>query len=76
MSYPQTQARSRAKSLARSKSPMLWRSSKQQQSHVASVDSSSIERRGIVGETLTPLMEGPDPDSTRFRDSKRHGLGQ
>ncbi|KAI8532698.1 hypothetical protein RHMOL_Rhmol11G0233700 [Rhododendron molle] len=69
-------ARSRAKSPARSKSPMMWRSSKQRQSHVASFDSSSIGRSGSVGETLTPLMEGPDPDGGGVGDSKRHGLGQ
>ncbi|KAI8530957.1 hypothetical protein RHMOL_Rhmol11G0100400 [Rhododendron molle] len=55
---------------------MLWRSSKQEQSHVATVDTSSIGRLGIVDETLTPSMESLDPDSAGVRDSKRHGLGQ
>lgn len=29
-----------------------------------------------LGETLTPLMEGPDPDGGDVGDSKRVGLGQ
>ncbi|KAH7833090.1 hypothetical protein Vadar_003041 [Vaccinium darrowii] len=67
-------ARSRAKSPARSKSPMKWgRKQQQQSSHVAIFDSSLIGGRS--GETLTPLMEGPDPDG-EVGESKRVGLGQ
>ncbi|KAF5951815.1 hypothetical protein HYC85_009759 [Camellia sinensis] len=72
-------ARSRAKSPARSGSPMsgLLRRRKQQ-NHVVNPEPLSVRSGSmrIVGETLTPLMEGPDPDGGEVGDSKRGGLGQ
>lgn len=68
-------ARSRAKSPGRSPSPMsgLFRRK------VSSSNSDLlIARSGSlrpVGETLTPLMEGPDPDGEEIGESKRHGSG-
>ena len=44
----------------------------------ASNSDSLIARSGSlwpVGETLTPLMEGPDPDGDEIGDSKRLGSG-
>ncbi|KAF8410160.1 hypothetical protein HHK36_002682 [Tetracentron sinense] len=67
-------ARSRAKSPARSGSPMsgLLRRRKQHVSHPEPMISRSGSLRP-VGETLTPLMEGPDPDGCEGGDSKREG---
>ncbi|KAG6421904.1 hypothetical protein SASPL_118464 [Salvia splendens] len=71
-------ARSRGKSPGRSRSPMSGLLRRK----VGSSNSDSlIARSGSlrpVGETLTPLMEGPDPDGDEIGDSKRLGsaLGQ
>ncbi|OVA00995.1 Protein of unknown function DUF620 [Macleaya cordata] len=70
-------ARSRGRSPARSASPMsgLLRRRKQQMGHHPEP---LIARSGSlrpVGETLTPLMEGPDPDGCENGDSKREGWG-
>ncbi|XP_057493724.1 uncharacterized protein LOC130779176 isoform X2 [Actinidia eriantha] len=70
--------RSRAKSPARSVSPMSGLLRRRKQRHVANPEP-VIARSGSlrpVGETLTPLMEGPDPDGGEVGDSKRSGLGQ
>ncbi|XP_057965902.1 uncharacterized protein LOC131156325 [Malania oleifera] len=68
-------ARSRAKSPARSGSPMsgLLRRKKRVPNPEPSIARSGSLRP--VGETLTPLMEGPDPDGGEVGDSKRSGLG-
>ncbi|KAI3930176.1 hypothetical protein MKW92_008162 [Papaver armeniacum] len=79
-------ARSRTKSPARSASPMsgLLRRNKKQQSNFSNYNNNNpeplIARSGSlrpVGETLTPLMEGPDPDGNTSEngDSKREGWG-
>nr|GLL28550.1 uncharacterized protein LOC109165800 [Ipomoea trifida] len=76
-------ARSRAKSPARSGSPLsrlLWRkkSSGSCSSHFVVNSDSLISRSGSLrplGETLTPLMEGPDPDGGDVGESKRVGSG-
>ncbi|GFY89537.1 glutamyl-tRNA (Gln) amidotransferase subunit A [Actinidia rufa] len=70
--------RSRAKSPARSVSPMSGLLRRRKPRHVANPEP-VIARSGSlrpVGETLTPLMEGPDPDGGEVGDSKRSGLGQ
>ncbi|PSS29294.1 Tagatose 1,6-diphosphate aldolase, partial [Actinidia chinensis var. chinensis] len=70
--------RSRAKSPARSVSPMSGLLRRRKQRHLANPEP-VIARSGSlrpVGETLTPLMEGPDPDGGEVGDSKRSGLGQ
>ncbi|KAK4424241.1 hypothetical protein Salat_1617500 [Sesamum alatum] len=69
-------ARSRSKSPGRSSSPMsgLLRRKKVSTSNAEHL----IVRSGSlrpVGETLTPLMEGPDPDAGEVGDSKRVGSG-
>ncbi|KAG6424963.1 hypothetical protein SASPL_115386 [Salvia splendens] len=71
-------ARSRGKSPGRSRSPM---SGLLRRKVGSSYSDSLIARSGSlrpVGETLTPLMEGPDPDGDETGDSKRLGsaLGQ
>ncbi|KAL1534534.1 hypothetical protein AAHA92_30703 [Salvia divinorum] len=71
-------ARSRGKSPGRSRSPM---SGLLRRKVASSNSDSSIARSGSLrpmGETLTPLMEGPDPDGDEIGDSKRLGstLGQ
>lgn len=71
-------SRSRSSSPARSGSPMaaLLRR-KKHHNHVAHPDA-LIARSGSMrplGETLTPLMEGPDPDGGEIGDSKRVGSG-
>ncbi|KAF6142414.1 hypothetical protein GIB67_033841 [Kingdonia uniflora] len=74
-------ARSRAKSPARSGSPMnsllRRRSNKQYVAHPEPLISRSGSMRPMMmmGETLTPLMEGPDPDGSENGDSKREGWG-
>ncbi|KAA8536255.1 hypothetical protein F0562_028733 [Nyssa sinensis] len=70
-------ARSRAKSPSRSGSPMSGLLRRKKNHHVANPEP-FITRSGSlrpVGETLTPLMEGPDPDGGDVGDSKRSGLG-
>lgn len=66
-----------AKSRGRSASPM---SRLLRRSHQAPQQASGpfIARSGsmrIVGETLSPLMEGPDPDSRAPGDGKKDGWG-
>lgn len=74
-------SRSRAKSPGRSKSPMsglLRRKKHYNQNNYTANPDQLISRSGSlrpVGETLTPLMEGPDPDGGEIGDSKRSGLG-
>lgn len=77
--------RSRAKSPARSGSPItsLLRRKKNtnnssSSSHYVANSEALISRSGSLrplGETLTPLMEGPDPDGGEVGDSKRVGSG-
>lgn len=80
-------SRSRSKSPARSASPIsaLLRRKKPSCSTSSSGNSyvanpeALIARSGSMrplGETLTPLMEGPDPDAGEIGESKRVGLGQ
>ncbi|XP_027160463.1 uncharacterized protein LOC113761594 [Coffea eugenioides] len=80
-------SRSRSKSPARSASPIsaLLRRKKTSGSTSSSGNSyvanpeALIARSGSMrplGETLTPLMEGPDPDGGEIGESKRVGLGQ
>lgn len=66
-------ARSRAKSPARSASPItaLLRRRKSHRRHVENPDAMLIGRSG----SLRPVMEGPDPDGGEFGDSKRVGSG-
>ncbi|XAR52892.1 hypothetical protein NMG60_11021218 [Bertholletia excelsa] len=71
-------ARSRAKSPARSGSPMSGLLRRKKQHQVANPEM-FVARSGsmrFLGETLTPLIEGPDPDGGEVGDSKRVGLGQ
>lgn len=69
-------ARSRAKSPGRSASPMsgLLRRKKSSTSNAEPVIARSGSLRP-VGETLTPLIEGPDPDGEEIGGSKRFGSG-
>lgn len=72
--------RSRARSVARSGSPItsLLRRKKNSSSNFAPNPEQLISRSGSLrplGETLTPLMEGPDPDGGEVGDSKRVGSG-
>lgn len=68
-------ARSRGKSPGRSRSPM----SALLRRKVGNSNSDSLVARSgslrPMGETLTPLMEGPDPDGDEIGDSKRLGSG-
>ncbi|KAL8060689.1 hypothetical protein ABFX02_02G041100 [Erythranthe guttata] len=68
-------ARSRAKSPGRSPSPMagLFRRKLSSSSSESLIPRSGSLRPG--GETLTPLMEGPDPDGDELGESKRLGSG-
>lgn len=78
--------RSRSKSPARTGSPMsaLLRRKKSSasgsRSNYVPNPEAFIARSGSMrplgGETLTPLMEGPDPDGGEIGGSKRVGLGQ
>lgn len=68
-------ARSRGKSPGRSRSPM---SGLLRRKVGTSNSDSLIARSGSLrpmGETLTPLMEGPDPEGEEIGDSKRLGSG-
>ncbi|XP_016507847.1 uncharacterized protein LOC107825501 [Nicotiana tabacum] len=78
--------RSRAKSPARSGSPITsllrrkknTNNSSSSSSHYVANSEALISRSGSLrplGETLTPLMEGPDPDGGEVGDSKRVGSG-
>ncbi|KAL6954273.1 hypothetical protein U1Q18_035134 [Sarracenia purpurea var. burkii] len=70
-------ARSRAKSPARSGSPMSGLLRRRKQPSAAKHEQ-LVPRSGSlrpVGETLTPLMEGPDPDGGEIGDAKRGGVG-
>lgn len=73
--------RSRARSPARSGSPitsLLRRKKNNNSTHFAADPEQLISRSGSLrplGETLTPLMEGPDPDGGEIGDSKRVGSG-
>ncbi|KAL6494683.1 hypothetical protein OROGR_031483 [Orobanche gracilis] len=69
-------ARSRSKSRGRSASPMsgLFRRKVGNTSNSDSFVARSCSLRP-VGETLTPLMEGPDPDGEEVGESKRFGSG-
>ena len=76
-------SRSRAKSPARTASPfsILLRRKKTQYANHGGIPQQFIGRSGSfrpVGEALTPLVEGPDPDGGEIGDSKRisSGLGQ
>ncbi|PSS19245.1 Protoheme IX farnesyltransferase [Actinidia chinensis var. chinensis] len=64
-------ARSRSKSPGRSGSPMSGLLRRRRHRHVTNPEA-LIGRSG----SLTPLMEGPDPDGGEVGDSKRVGLGQ
>lgn len=68
-------SRSRSTSPARTVSPItgLLRRKKRSPSPDSSV-ARSVSLRPL-GETLTPLMEGPDPDGTENGDPKRIGSG-
>ncbi|KAI5661170.1 hypothetical protein M9H77_20493 [Catharanthus roseus] len=74
-------ARSRSKSPARSASPMsgfLRRKKTSSSSNFVANPEPLIGRSGSLrplGETLTPLMEGPDPDGGELGESKRIGSG-
>ncbi|KAI9123412.1 hypothetical protein K1719_004712 [Acacia pycnantha] len=74
-------SRSRANSPGRTGSPMsgLLRRKKQTgHNFAANPDSALIGRSGsmrVLGETLAPLMEGPDPDGFQNGDPKRVGSG-
>lgn len=68
-------ARSRGRSPGRSGSPM---SGLLRRKVSSSYSDPNIARSGSlrpVGETLTPLMEGPDPDGDEIGESKRFGSG-
>ncbi|CAK9162262.1 unnamed protein product [Ilex paraguariensis] len=70
-------ARSRGKSPSRSVSPMSGLFRRRNSKHYVANPEALIARSGSlrpVTETLTPLMEGPDPDEG-FGDSKRAGSG-
>lgn len=80
--FSPARSRSRANSPARSGSPMsglFWRKrSINSSSHFVSNPELFVSRSGSLrqpGETLTPLMEGPDPDGDVAGDSKRVGSG-
>ncbi|XP_022768693.1 uncharacterized protein LOC111312570 [Durio zibethinus] len=70
-------SRSRAKSPARSASPMssLLRRRRNNNSHYVSQPEPLIFRSGNLrpAETLSPLKEGPDPDGTDGGDSRMEG---
>ncbi|KAK9269808.1 hypothetical protein L1049_025381 [Liquidambar formosana] len=68
-------ARSRAKSPARSASPMSGLLRRRKDRHVLSQPEPLIARSGSLRpvETLSPLMEGPDPDGSEGGDSKMEG---
>ncbi|KAK2974507.1 hypothetical protein RJ640_018672 [Escallonia rubra] len=71
-------SRSRAKSPGRSSSPMSGLLRRMKGGGGGNPEA-VIARSGSlrpVGETLTPLMEGPDPNGDGVGDSKRVGLGQ
>lgn len=74
-------ARSRAKSPMRSASPMSGLLRRRKHQHYVAQPEPLIARSGSLrplGETLTPLMEGPDPDGIAGDcngDSKREGWG-
>lgn len=74
-------SRSRANSPGRTGSPMsglLWMKKQSGHNFAANPDSALIGRSGsmrVLGETLTPLMEGPDPDGFQNGDPKRVGSG-
>ncbi|KAL2502846.1 hypothetical protein Fot_36787 [Forsythia ovata] len=74
-------ARSRAKSpgLNRNGSPMTGLLRRKKNSSINNPESSVLRSVNLkpVGETLTPLIEGPDPDCVEIGDSKRVGsVGQ
>ncbi|XP_047315807.1 uncharacterized protein LOC124919582 [Impatiens glandulifera] len=69
-------ARSRAKSPARSVSPLSGLLRRKNHHYHVSNQDQFISRSGSlrpVGETLTPLVEGPDPDGGEIGESKRVG---
>lgn len=81
LSPARSRSRSRSKSPARSGSPMsglLRRKKSSSSSNLMSNPEPLIARSGSLrpfGETLTPLMEGPDPDGGELGESKRVGSG-
>ncbi|KAL7125254.1 hypothetical protein ABFS83_14G104800 [Erythranthe nasuta] len=70
-------SRSRASSPGRSASPMarLLRRKKAASGNHGEPPISRSSSLRVVGETLTPLMEGPDPDGGEIGGSKRVGSG-
>ncbi|XP_023518680.1 uncharacterized protein LOC111782112 [Cucurbita pepo subsp. pepo] len=73
-------SRSRAKTPARTASPFsnLMRRKKNHYGGYGGTQQQLIDRSGSfrpVGEALTPLVEGPDPDGGEIGDSKRISLG-
>ncbi|XP_022876312.1 uncharacterized protein LOC111394632 [Olea europaea var. sylvestris] len=70
--------RSRVKSSSRSGSPITAFLRRKKSGGNSNYAETVIARSGSlrpVGETLTPLMEGPDPDGGDIGDSKRQGSG-
>ncbi|KAK6938607.1 Protein of unknown function DUF620 [Dillenia turbinata] len=73
LSPARTRTRSRSKSPGRSVSPMTGLIRRMKNVHVSSQPEQLISRSGSlrpVVETLSPLMEGPDPDGTDGGDSR------
>lgn len=73
-------SRSRANSPARSGSPTIMSGllRRKKSHHAALHEAALIARSGSLrplGETLTPLMEGPDQDGAEIGESKRSGSG-
>lgn len=81
LSPARSRSRSRSKSPARSGSPMsglLRRKKSSNSNNFVANPEPLIARSGSLrpfGETLTPLMEGPDPDGGELGESKRVGSG-
>ena len=73
-------SRSRANSPARTGSPTIMSGllRRKKSHHAALHEAALIARSGSLrplGETLTPLMEGPDQDGAEIGESKRSGSG-
>ena len=73
-------SRSRANSPARTGSPTIMSSllRRKKSHHAAQHEAALVARSGSLrplGETLTPLMEGPDQDGAEIGESKRSGSG-
>ena len=73
-------SRSRANSPARTGSPTIMSGllRRKKSHHAAQHEAALVARSGSLrplGETLTPLMEGPDQDGAEIGESKRSGSG-